>query len=695
MKKKVLLTRVLPLCLAAAVLGGFLFIGLSSRLNIPDVVFSPFSLLFGIEPSNRPTGSITSDGLSYPVRSIEAVQIASQIPEEDLLPVVGDRETLLKLLLERGVLYDSTAQNYNYYGRNDMVASAESAAGVSVPSTTPGAAPVAPADTDMAPDQQASVSSDGASYSETNEQVAGINEGDIVKTDGQYIYAMSPYGGTLRIISVNGPEMSVVSAITFNDIWGAEFYLIGDDRIAITGQEYVPITTLPMPIHNDVVEPSADIMPDYYYGWNSRDFTVLLIYDISDRANPAEVRRVSMDGWTVSSRVIGNIVYLVTNKHMWSIPYDQADSPSILPYCLDSSTGEEFEPIAFDRIFYIPDTGDSSYMLVGALDVYGDDPFEPTAYLGAGGTLYMSHNAMYITKWRSDVAIGDRWHTWHQMTDIIRFAIDGTSIFYTGAGTADGSPINQYSMDEYNGYFRIATTDRSAGTYVTVLNAATMQTVGRTEPLAPGEQMQSMRFMGDMGYVVTFENVDPLFTIDLSDPYNPKMLGELKIPGFSQYLHPVGDGLLLGIGRDTQEIFTRDSSGVETVIGFRDTGLKVSLFDVSNPFDPIEAYVLLLGEGWSEVSHNPRALMSDSTRGLYGFFMENRGTAGRWGVDALLVSVDVDSGRLSVAATFPVEYSNMYSSRLCYIGNILYVVHENGIDSYDYSSFTKLASITF
>ncbi len=247
-------------------------------------------------------------------------------------------------------------------------------------------------------------------------------------------------------------------------------------------------------------------------------------------------------------------------------------------------------------------------------------------------------------------------------------------------------------MDEYDGFFRIATTSWNAGTYVTVLDAG-MNVTGTVGPLMPEERMQSMRFMGDMGYIVTFQNTDPLFTIDLSDPYNPVVLGELKIPGFSQYLHPVGDGLLLGIGRDTQELFTRDEFGVETVIGAQDVGLKVSLFDVSDPYNPIEADVLRLGEGYAEVSNNPRALMCDPQRGLYGFIMDrwNSASGGYWSA----VLVQVKNGRLSIAAELSDDNKYNYNNRLCFIGDTLYLIDGIGVISYDYNTFDELERLVW
>ena len=705
--KRILLRNVLPIFLALAVLGGVLWILFTNKSGNPDkenharsTEDSSQSILSGLRSLFTPEIKIKSDGMSYRLSTVEAIPIETEIPEEDpLLPVIGDRETLLKLLLERGALYDNSRRsNRSYIIYDDALDSAPMPFGE-----------IYDADAPMALAEPTIVAGgDESAFSRTNEQVAGVSEGDIVKTDGRYIYAMSPYGSTLRIIRADGAELEIVSKITCNDTWGAEFYLIGKDRLAIVGQEYVPVTMLPMPYYDDRVEPDAPVGTEIYseesyydeynyYGRYSNNFTILLIYDISDRANPTELRRISMDGTSVSTRVIGDVIYLITNKSIWYIPYEEADSSNILPYCRDTYAGELYAPISFERMYYIPDTDDCSYMLIGAIDVYRDDPFEPAAYLGAGSNFYMSRYAMYITKYRySDTLYGkedDAWRSWREMTDVLRFAVNGTKVTYTSMGTVPGSPINQYSMDEFNGYFRIATTDWSTGTYVTVLDASDMRTTGRTEPLAPGENMRSMRFVGDMGYVVTYRNMDPLFTIDLSDPYNPKILGELKIPGFSQYLHPVGDGLMLGIGRDTVETYTRDSQGIETVISARDVGMKVSLFDVSDPFNPKEIDVLTLGEGWAEVCDNPRALMCDNVRNVYGFMTQNWSNSG-WPVNALLLSIE--KGRLSIAVSLTTkQYTNMECSRLCFIDDTLYIIHETGVEAYDYADYTRIGSIVF
>jgi uncharacterized secreted protein with C-terminal beta-propeller domain len=631
-------------------------------------------------------GTIVSDGREFTLSQIEAVPLAGEIAE--VLPAVGDKETLLRLLKERGALYDGSeaVQSYgmdmNGAARSDIAEWADDA--MPAPAAEPGMA-MESLETNMMDGETDRGS--GGSHSETNEQSEGVSEGDIVKTDGRYLYALS--GERLRIIQANGAEMELVSAITLDNIWGSEFYLMGD-RIAVIGQHYIPWT--PMPRDGGGADGEIAIEPHIMMPWRGgRDTTVLLVYDITDRHNPVKIRRVEQEGWAISTRVVGDVVYLITSKHVWA-PFERADSDIILPCILDSEEGDTFEPISLDRIFYIPETEDSGYLIIGTLDINGGDAFETNAYLGAGSMIYMSRDSLYVAQTRWDWS-GD---SNSSNTDILRFEVDGTSVRYTGKGTASGFPINQYSMDEYNGYFRIATTQWGVGTRVTVMDRG-MTVTGHTVDLEPNETMQSMRFMGNMGYVVTFENTDPLFTIDLSDPYNPTVLGELKIPGFSQYLHPVGDGLLLGIGRDTTELFTRDANGVETVVGFRDTGLKVSLFDVSDPYNPIEADILLLGEGWTEVSHNPRALLNDPSRGLYGFIMESWGTGTfddtNSGTAAQLIRVE--NGRLSIAAALGGRQFNSWNSRLAFIGDTLYLVHDQGVRAYDYYTFTEAGTLNW
>ena len=613
--------------------------------------------------------NVLSDGVSYSLEKL--AHLSASEPDVALLPSIGDKETLIKLLSERGAFYTETSTGNQRWNFGNM---AESRMVDEIQFSTDMAASQA-----SQPQESPAVQADTGGFSHTNEQVAGVSEGDIVKTDGAYIYAL--HGNTLRIVRADGADMELVSSIVLDNMHGTEFYLIGD-RLAIVGQKW---DFRPIPR-------TLEASMDNYWMPHNNSGTVLIIYDISERANPEEMRRISMEGHILATRVIGETVYLVTNKYVYA-PINRADSELIMPHFSDSAMDMQLTPFEFDRMFYIPETNDHSYLMIGAVDISSDAQFDPVAYLGAGNQLYMSQNAIYITqeRWQSSGGMfgRDAWNNSHK-TVIMRFTIEGTDISYTGNAVVDGAPINQYSMDEHNGYFRIASTLRGTGTFITIFDSS-MEMVGRTEPIEPNEEMKAMRFMGDMGYLVTFENTDPLFTIDLADPFNPRVLGELKIPGFSQYLNPVGDGLLLGIGRDTQEIYTRDSQGVETIIGFRDVGLKASLFDVSDPYDPIEVNVLVFGEGWAEVSHNPRSLMVDAKRGLYGFIFESY----EQDYASYAIIITADGGTISTEAKIASEIIYPWNNRLLFIGNTLYWSHESGLTAYDYTTFEKISSLSF
>jgi len=184
-------------------------------------------------------------------------------------------------------------------------------------------------------------------------------------------------------------------------------------------------------------------------------------------------------------------------------------------------------------------------------------------------------------------------HSWYgEDSEITKIGISGGSIVGRGNATVPGYVLNQFSMDEHDGYFRVATTSRSwrsgaEGNNVYVLDE-NMETVGRLENLAPGEEIYSARFMGDRCYLVTFKKVDPLFTIDLSDPENPRVLGKLKIPGYSDYLHPYDENTLIGVGKETEEAKEGDFAWYQ--------GVKISLFDVSDVENPRELAKIEIGD---------------------------------------------------------------------------------------------------
>ena len=402
-------------------------------------------------------------------------------------------------------------------------------------------------------------------YSETNIQVAGVDEADIVKTDGAYLYVVS--NNSLLILKAYPPEEAeVLSKIAFNGTLG-EIFLNGN-KLAILG--------------SSVAYPFE---PYYRLPTFINDKTVVEVYDISDRSDPVLARNFSISGNYFDSRRINDYVYLIVSQPAYLL-YDTL----VLPKTYSRNGIEEIEA---SQIYYT-NISDNSYAFttVVAINIQDDtqEPTHETFLLGATSCMYVSLNNIYITFWTKGGG-----------TLIYRIRIEDETIKSEASGEVPGSVLNQFSMDEYNGYFRLATTSWTDGTsqnnvYVLDMN---LTTVGTLENIAPGETIYSVRFMGNRGYVVTFRQVDPFFAIDLQDPYSPKVLGVLKIPGYSSYLHPYDESHIIGIGKDGSVV-------------------KISLFDVSNVTDPKEIDDYQVSGGWSDspVLRDHKALLFNSSKNL-------------------------------------------------------------------------------
>ncbi len=326
----------------------------------------------------------------------------------------------------------------------------------------------------------------------------------------------------------------------------------------------------------DTAEIAQDIMYDYYYyNYNSM---YVEIYDISDKSNPAPVSTYKQNGSYISSRMIGEKLYLISSYDNFAKPGDVSDLDSYVPFYYENDEKMYIQPIDIclpGRIVT------NTYTIVSGLDITKTDPLVSTkALLGYTGTVYSSLDNVYITS--------NDYRNEGQYTNITRFAVNGGNVEFSANGSVNGYIINQFAMDEYNGNFRIATTDsrwqetqtdrgtvsvkNSVSSGVYVLDSS-LSLLGKVEGLAEGETIQSVRFDKDLAYLVTFFQTDPLFAIDLSNPANPTVLDELKVTGFSSYLHKWSDELMLGFGNEADP---------ET--GFT-TGLKLSMFDIANSTD--------------------------------------------------------------------------------------------------------------
>jgi uncharacterized secreted protein with C-terminal beta-propeller domain len=391
--------------------------------------------------------------------------------------------------------------------------------------------------------------------------VEGVDEGDIVKTDGQFIY-LAKNTKVLILKAYPAQDAEIISKLE-QGLEVLDLYISGNKLVIFS---YIPSSYL-----YGQVQPERDM---------EKDKTQVRIYDVSDRANPEMDRELIIDGLYFESRLIKEYLYFIIQN-----PAYLEDDKVVLPTIRE---GKEWTTIEATEIWY-PNTtrGWLQYNIITSLNI--QNPNAPinreTFLLDTGTALYVSQLNLYI--------IG---HDWTEDSTITKIGIKDGEIFFKANTTVPGHVLNQFSMDEYQGYFRIATTldswnSETPGNNVYIFNKNLEQT-GSLEGLAPGEQIYSARFMGKRCYLVTFKKVDPLFTIDLSNPDNPKVLGKLKIPGFSNYLHPYNDKILIGLGKETTESEYGDFAWHQ--------GIKISLFDVSDVENPRELAKIEIGDRGSD-----------------------------------------------------------------------------------------------
>jgi len=528
-------------------------------------------------------------------------------------------------------------------------------------------------------------------YSTTNIQVAGVDEADIVKTDGEYIYLVS--GQKVIIVEAYPPEQAqVLSEIELEGT--ATGLFINGDRLVVFEEE--------MPYYDMPGVRESGIMP-----YISPTISIK-VYDVSDRVNPRLQRELSADGQYVSSRMIGDFTYVVINE-----PVYEEEGELSLPKI--HFGGKEREIPATDIYYcYVTDYF-YMYTTIIAINTQNDDqePTYETILLGASSNLYVSLNNIYLTfpVWGKDM-----WG--FEKSSIHRIHIEGDEIEFVASGEVPGMVLNQFSMDEYEGYFRVATTtyERTSRNNIYTLDME-LNIVGSLEDLAPGETIYSARFMGERGYLVTFKKTDPLFVIDLKDSYNPEVLGELKITGYSDYLHPYDENHLIGIGKETVEAEEGDFAWYQ--------GVKISLFDVSDVNNPVEIGKEIIGHRGTDspVLRDHKAFLFDKSRNLMvipilvaeidkaeypeGVPSNARGEPVWQG--AYIFHISPDAGlRLEDRIThienldeLEKDYRYFYSSfsveRSLYIDNVLYTISEakikmNSLENLDYINEVQLPS---
>ncbi|APV43466.1 Secreted protein containing C-terminal beta-propeller domain [Dehalogenimonas formicexedens] len=481
----------------------------------------------------------------------------------------------------------------------------------------------------MAPEAAQAGAANAASdiaYSGTNVQVAGVDEADIVKTDGKYIYVVS--GNTIYLAQAYPAQSAqIVGQITISGFTPQELFIDGD-RMVVFGATYATggdpgyPTILPADVKGGI-----SIMP---YPVQTGIVSVKL-YDIKDRSNPKLLKSVDIEGSYLTARKIGSDVYFVVNSYPVYTQTKPTAADLIPSYreTIGDAKSSDLKPIAgYNQIGYIPPVQAASFLTIASMSIAdANKEIGKTVVVGSGENVYASTDSLYVaqTSWPVYSDIGMTVSDNTQSTVITKFTLKGGNAAFAATGKVKGHILNQFAMDEYNGYFRIATTisgyvnNRDTSTNNIYVLDASMKAAGALEDVAPGESIYAVRFMGKRAYMVTFLHVDPLFVIDLSQPASPKILGKLKIPGYSDYLQPYDETHLIGIGKEVDPSIDADLIHTENAVYYTAIqGVKLALFDVTDVANPIEVYKEVIGDRGSEslAAADHKALLFDKESGL-------------------------------------------------------------------------------
>ncbi|MHB8511849.1 MAG: beta-propeller domain-containing protein [Actinomycetota bacterium] len=526
-------------------------------------------------------------------------------------------------------------------------------------------------------------------FSTTNIQEEGVDEPDLVKNFGDHALVIA--SGKLRYIKLDAGVAHELGSFGLSSGYSDGSQLLASAHRAL------------------VISPTYGAPPGIRgTGWYWQAGTAIHVIDISDPTNLREVRTLFAEGQFISGRLVNGVARLVISSYEPSqifFHYPSAQTARAkrvsrllnprmirnlsldnwLPhYAVVTREGKSTETYSG----HLASCNEVSHPRVfsgfGMLSVMTIDPNEPTSrnttsVIGEGSTVYSSANHMYValTRWPDSA---ESFNPADVMTDVHEFDIsDPQRATYLASGTIPGSLLDQYSMSERNGYLRIATTLGSSGAstnsvYVLKQEGPTLAPIGQVGNLGRGEGIYSVRFIDSFAYVVTFKRIDPLYVIDLRDPTNPIERGSLTIDGYSSYLHPVGDGLLLGIGQS--------ASTNKTV-----PKVQVSLFDVTNPDSPKRLDVLRLsGTGYPYLNQDPHSFLYWPASKLavfpisiYSFCQASTWTSG----------VRIENNKLQEAGHIQ-HGSNPYTSaveRSFVVGSILYTMSERGLMATDINSF--------
>lgn len=497
------------------------------------------------------------------------------------------------------------------------------------------------ADTYSGTSAGANARSESSDYSETNVRQEGVDEADIVKTDGRYLYTLTGNNNKITIVDTQSGLERVGEIRTEEEKYICEFYVRDQKVVVVLGNNYTYYS-----------EEKDSFCYDRYGS------TTVRTYDVQDKAQPEQVGEVTQSGSYTSSRIADGYLYLFSQYFLYS-DIDENAPATYIPVV-------EARTLPEDDIYLPEENMANMYEVVTAIDLSKpDEVTDSKAIFAKYGDLYVSNDNIYWyeSTWGMD-----------ETTSIRKISYKDGMLEAVAKGSIPGYIQDSFCIDEYDGYLRIVTTNGDTnGVYV--LNG-NMELVGSVEGLAEGERIYSARFLGDTGYFVTFRETDPLFSVDLSDPMNPQIVGELKIPGFSEYLHFYGEDKLLGIGRSIDE-----ETGV-------DEGVKISIFDISDRTNVKENNVYVMKNVYdTDVFYDYKAVVISAEKNLIGFSGYTEG-----GEIYYVFSYDEENG-FACEMEEEVNGTGYLGTRGIYIGDVLYIVKGNIIEAYDLNSYNKVDDI--
>jgi len=573
------------------------------------------------------------------------------------------------------------------------------------------------------------------SYSTTNVQVAGVDEPDIVKTDGTYLYVVA--NQTIYILKAY-PVMqaTILAKIRITNVTISNIFIRGDRLVVFgnTGGYY------PYPLLEGDMKVGATSLEMW---WGGISQTAINVYDLADRASPSLSKEIRIDGGYFDARLIDEYVYVVSTEYTYYI-YNAVDEKNYTLNVPQIRIDNESQTIAPDDIYYVdvPELSDTMTHVI-SLNLDTNDVVEKSFMLGSSQTMYVSKNNIFLASahypyYPVRIQSEGSSSSTEETTIVHKISIGIGNVSYIAQGEVPGHILNQFSMDEHNGFFRIATTSGNnwmegsqTSNNIYVLGQD-LSIVSKIENIAPGESIYAVRFLGNRAYLVTFVQVDPLFTIDLSDPYNPRILGELKIPGYSEYLHLYDENHIIGIGKevdpsiDAEKVHTPGAVYYTAILG-----LKLALFDVSDIEHPVEEAKVVIGNRGTDspALYDHKAFLFDREKELLvipvslyeipqRIFDDINGSGvteiqSDWGEftfqGAYVYRLSLESGfelkgrithQTPEQMQHPADYywywgsSSTDITRTLYIGDVLYTISDSMVKMNNLSDLSDITSIT-